>query len=62
MQESRKYGIMVILSSQRVDDFQQGILDSAGSQLCLRVNHPDAKRLARYLAADEADVKEIQAS
>jgi type IV secretory pathway VirB4 component len=60
MQESRKYGIMFILSSQRVDDFQKGVLDSAGSQLCLRVNHPDAKRLSQYLASNEGDRAEIQ--
>lgn len=51
MQECRKYGILFIVSSQRVDDFDQGVLDSAGNQLCMRVNYPDAKRLAPYLGA-----------
>jgi len=49
MQECRKYGILFILSSQRVEDFDQGVLDSAGNHLYLRVNHPDARRLAAYL-------------
>jgi DNA helicase HerA-like ATPase len=61
MQECRKYGIMVLLSSQRVDDFQQGVLDGAGSQLCLKVNHPDAKELSKYLVADEAARRDVQA-
>ena len=49
MQECRKYGILFILSSQRVEDFDQGVLDSAGNHLYMRVNHPDARRLAAYL-------------
>jgi len=49
MQECRKYGILFILSSQRVEDFDQGVLDSAGNHLYLRVNHPDARRLAAYI-------------
>jgi hypothetical protein len=60
MQECRKYGFMFVLSSQRVDDFQQGVLDSAGSQLCLRVNHPDAKRLAKYLGSSDTESRDIQ--
>jgi DNA helicase HerA-like ATPase len=51
MQECRKYGILFILSSQRVEDFDRGVLDSAGNHLYLRVNHPDARKLADYLAA-----------
>jgi hypothetical protein len=51
MQECRKYGILFVLSSQRIEDFDQGMLDSAGNHLYLRVNHPDARRLASYLAA-----------
>jgi hypothetical protein len=51
MQECRKYGILFVLSSQRIEDFNQGVLDSAGNHLYLRVNHPDARRLASYLAA-----------
>lgn len=51
MQECRKYGILFALSSQRIEDFNQGVLDSAGNHLYLRVNHPDARRLASYLAA-----------
>jgi DNA helicase HerA-like ATPase len=51
MQECRKYGILFVLSSQRIEDFNQGVLDSAGNHLYLRVNHTDARRLASYLAA-----------
>jgi DNA helicase HerA-like ATPase len=51
MQECRKYGILFMLSSQRIEDFNQGVLDSAGNHLYLRVHHPDARRLASYLAA-----------
>jgi len=29
------------------------VLDSAGNHLYLRVNHPDARRLASYLAAGD---------
>jgi len=61
MQECRKYGVMFVLSSQRIDDFQQGVLDGAGSQLCLKVNHPDAKQLSRYLVSDESDRRDVQA-
>jgi DNA helicase HerA-like ATPase len=60
MKESRKYGTMCILSSQRVDDFRSGVLESAGSYLCLRVNQPDAKRLAQYLSPDESGRRELQ--
>jgi hypothetical protein len=49
MQECRKYGILFMLSSQRIEDFNQGVLDSAGNHLYMRVNHPDARRLAAYL-------------
>ncbi|MBW1918514.1 MAG: ATP-binding protein [Deltaproteobacteria bacterium] len=53
MQECRKYGILFVLASQRVEDFDKGVLDSAGNHLYLRVNHPDARRLSFYLAARE---------
>ena len=49
MQECRKYGILFMLSSQRVEDFDQGVLDSARNHLYLCVNHPDARRLVTYL-------------
>ena len=51
MQECRKYGILFLLASQRVEDFNQGVLDSAGNHLYMRVNHPDARRLVAYLGA-----------
>ncbi|MGQ9688851.1 MAG: ATP-binding protein [Desulfobaccales bacterium] len=54
MQECRKYGILFILASQRVEDFDKGVLDSAGNHLYLRVNYPDARRLAAYLGGREA--------
>jgi DNA phosphorothioation-dependent restriction protein DptH len=54
MQECRKYGILFILASQRVEDFDKGVLDSAGNHLYLRVNYPDAKRLSAYLGGREA--------
>lgn len=53
MQECRKYGILFVLSSQRIEDFDQGVVDSTGNHLYLRVNHPDARRLASYLAAGD---------
>jgi DNA phosphorothioation-dependent restriction protein DptH len=53
MQECRKYGILFVLSTQRIEDFDQGVLDSTGNHLYLRVNHPDARRLASYLAAGD---------
>jgi DNA helicase HerA-like ATPase len=53
LQECRKYGILFVLSSQRIEDFNQGVLDSAGNYLYLRVNHPDARRLASYRVAGD---------
>ena len=38
-------GILFVLSSQRIEDFKQGVLKSAGSHLHLRVNHPCGWRL-----------------
>lgn len=53
MQECRKYGIAFIVSSQRLDDFREGVVDNAGATMSLRVNHPDAKRLAQHLAPEQ---------
>jgi DNA phosphorothioation-dependent restriction protein DptH len=50
MQECRKYGIMFIVSSQRIEDFDQGVLDSARNHLYLCLNNPDARRLAAYIS------------
>ncbi len=44
-------GILFVLSSQRIEDFKQGVLKSADSHLHLRVNHPCGWRLASHLAA-----------
>lgn len=50
MQECRKFGIGAILSSQRVSDFSDSILETPGNHLCLQVNTADAQRLAHLLA------------
>ena len=62
MQECRKYGVAFVVSSQRVDDFDQGVLDSARNHLYLQVNHPDARRLAPYLggAAKPDQIQSLQ--
>ena len=54
MQECRKYGIMFIVSSQRAEDFDQGVLDSARNHLYLCLNNPDARRLAAYIGGGTA--------
>ena len=44
------FGIGAILSSQRVSDFSDSILETPGNHLCLQVNTADAQRLAHLLA------------
>jgi hypothetical protein len=44
-------GILFVLSSQRIEDFKQDVLESAGNHFYLRVNHPCGRRLASHLAA-----------
>jgi len=53
MQESRKFGIMMVVSSQRANDFHPRVIESAGNFLLLKVNPPDARTLAPVLAGYE---------
>lgn len=46
MQECRKFGIGMVVSSQRISDFRRQVIKTVGSHLVLKVNHPDAKLLA----------------
>jgi len=50
MQESRKFGIGVIVSSQRVSDFSNSVLETPGNHLALQVSQKDARRLAPLFA------------
>lgn len=49
MKEARKFGIALILASQRVDDFRQDVFDTTGSLLMMRVGDRDARRLKQIL-------------
>ena len=49
MQECRKFGIGMVVSSQRISDFRRQVIETVGSHLILKVNHPDAKLLAPLL-------------
>lgn len=53
MQECRKFGIMMVVSSQRVSDFRRQVVETVGSYLILKVNPPDAKYLAPMLTGLE---------
>jgi len=53
MQECRKFGIAMIVSSQRISDFRRQVIETVGSHLILKVNHPDAKLLAPLLTGLE---------
>lgn len=53
MQESRKFGIMMVVSSQRAGDFHPRVIESTGNFLLLKVNPPDARTLAPILAGYE---------
>jgi len=39
----------MIVSSQRISDFRRQVIETVGSHLILKVNHPDAKLLAPLL-------------
>ena len=53
MQECRKFGIGMVVSSQRNSDFRRQVVETVGSHLILKVNHPDAKLLAPLLTGME---------
>jgi len=60
MQESRKFGIGVIASSQRVSDFSDSVLETPGNHLALQVNQTDARRLSA-LFAEAGGTTEVRA-
>ena len=54
--EARKYGISLLLASQRVGDFSDDLLSNIGSTLFFRANDDDARVAGKYLGTG-ADVK-----
>ncbi len=49
MKEGRKFGIVVIVASQGINDFHQDILSNAGTKVIFRVNYPDSKKVAGFI-------------
>ncbi len=47
--EARKYGIALLLASQRIADFPDDLLSNIGSLLFFRANEDDAKIAGKYL-------------
>ncbi|QBD82559.1 ATP-binding protein [Ktedonosporobacter rubrisoli] len=51
MKEGRKFGVVVIVASQELTDFHQGIIGNIGTKVIFRVNHPDSRKVAGLLQA-----------
>jgi DNA phosphorothioation-dependent restriction protein DptH len=51
MKEGRKFGVLVIVASQELTDFHQGIIGNVGTKIIFRVNHPDSRKVAGLLQA-----------
>jgi hypothetical protein len=49
MKEGRKYGVIVLLVSQSLDDFAPQVIDNAGSKIAFRTNFPASKKVASFL-------------
>ena len=49
MKEGRKYGVIVLLVSQSLDDFAHQVIDNAGSKIAFRTNFPASKKVASFL-------------
>jgi len=49
MKEGRKFGVVVIVASQGINDFHQDILSNAGTKVIFRVNYPDSKKVAGFI-------------
>jgi len=51
MKEGRKFGIVVIVASQELTDFHQGVIGNVGTKIVFRVNHPESRKVAGLLQA-----------
>jgi hypothetical protein len=49
--EARKYGIALLLASQRLSDFSDDLISNIGSLLFFRANEDDAKSAGKYLGS-----------
>jgi DNA helicase HerA-like ATPase len=49
MKEGRKYGVVVVVASQGVDDFHRDVLGNAGTKVAFRCNFPQSKTVAGFL-------------
>jgi DNA helicase HerA-like ATPase len=47
--ECRKYGLAMILASQKIKDFDDSLVQAIGTYLALRAGESDSKVVARYL-------------
>lgn len=54
LKELRKYGIMVIVASQNLGDFNPSILTNVGAMAVFRLNFPESKSAAQRLDAKNA--------
>lgn len=51
MKEGRKFGILVIVASQELTDFHQGVIGNVGTKIVFRINHPESRKVAGLLQA-----------
>ena len=49
MKEGRKFGIVVLLVSQSLEDFAPQVIDNAGSKIAFRTNFPASRKVASFL-------------
>lgn len=49
MKEGRKFGVVVLLVSQSMDDFAPQVIENAGSKIAFRTNFPASKKVASFL-------------
>jgi DNA helicase HerA-like ATPase len=63
MKEGRKYGIVVLLVSQSLDDFAPQVIENAGTKIAFRTNYPASRKVASLLqnknSKDLADRLEV---
>ena len=49
MKEGRKFGVVVLLVSQSMEDFAPQVIDNAGTKIAFRTNFPASKKVASFL-------------
>jgi DNA helicase HerA-like ATPase len=49
MKEGRKYGIVVLLVSQSLEDFAPQVIENTGTKIAFRTNYPASRKVASLI-------------